>query len=303
MEKAKGNQEAVMVKNCVIKESTYGLSSVAPMYEIVASSRSKIELSPKKFKFDKIDVQSGEPKIYALDEVEGLSAEQNQRITVVGKIVSVGESAPIKTAQHKELVKQECLIADANSVLRLVLWEENVGTLKVGCSYMLKHLNVKVFDHVKYLSYSDKVVVEEVEDIGVTVQVDEGEQLSTHERQIEGEVVAGVSSEEYISCMMCSGKVTISTTSALIGKCSKFAAVLKLNKCQKLKTAKIVVEGADEKRVTLTAFNQIIDSIISNVPEDAGTVDDRMMLAPARKYTYNRKRVISSTAAIGLYQE
>ena len=111
-----------------------------------------------------------------------------------------------------------------------------------------------------------------------------------------------MSSEEYISCMMCSGKVTIST-SALIGKCSKCAAVLKLNKCQKLKTAKIVVEGADEKRVTLTAFNQIIDSIILNVPEDAGTVDDRMMLAPARKYIYNRKGVISSTAAIGLYQE
>ena len=52
MEKAKGNKEAVMVKNCVIKESTYGSSSVAPTYEIVASSRSKIELSPKKFKFE-----------------------------------------------------------------------------------------------------------------------------------------------------------------------------------------------------------------------------------------------------------
>ena len=48
-----------------------------------------------------------------------------------------------------------------------------------------------------------------MEDIGAT---DEGEQLSIYERQIEGEVVAVVSNEEYISCMMCSGKVTISTT-------------------------------------------------------------------------------------------
>ena len=83
--------------------------------------------------------------------------------------------------------------------------------------------------------------------------MDEGEQLSTYERQTEGEVVAVLSSEEYISCMMCSGKVMISATNILIGKCLKCTAVLKLNKCQKLKTAKILVEGADGKRVTLTA--------------------------------------------------
>lgn len=143
MEKAKDNQEAVVVKNCTIKESSYGSSSVAPTYEIVASSKSKIEMSPKKFKLDVnacASVESAACDVRSLDAVESLSS--NQHITIVAKVAVVGESTIVKS-QHKELVKQECLLADANSVLRMVLWEEKVGILKAGCSYKLINVNVK----------------------------------------------------------------------------------------------------------------------------------------------------------------
>lgn len=76
------------------------------------------------------------------------------------------------------------------------------------------------------------MVLEKVEDIGATVEVDEGEQLSAYERHVEGEIIAVLSSEEYISCIMCSSKVN--EVNAVFGKCTKCSAVVKLKKCQKL---------------------------------------------------------------------
>ena len=67
----------------------------------------------------------------------------------------------------QQLVKQDCFIPNETGMCRLVLvlWEENIGTVKKGETYKFKML-VRKFSGVNYLSKTEESAIEHADDIG-----------------------------------------------------------------------------------------------------------------------------------------
>ena len=85
----------------------------------------------------------------------------------------------------KQLLKQECTIADQTGQGRLVLWEQKVGMLAPESSYMFNCFKVS------------KTTID-------TTEFDEDFNLTT--TTIQGEIVAVSPTDEYISCFYCNGR-------------------------------------------------------------------------------------------------
>ena len=66
----------------------------------------------------------------------------------------------------QQLVKQNCFIANETGMCRLVLWEENIGTVKKGETYKFKKMLVRKFSGVNYLSKTEESAIEHADDIG-----------------------------------------------------------------------------------------------------------------------------------------
>ena len=65
-------------------------------------------------------------------------------------------------------MKQDIIVADQTATARVTLWEDNVGALHEGRSYILKNFVVRVHQSTKYLSMGgDATEIVPIEDIGV----------------------------------------------------------------------------------------------------------------------------------------
>ena len=65
----------------------------------------------------------------------------------------------------KDLLKQDCTIADSMGSLRIVLWESDTNKLKEGMSYRLEKVTIREYRSIKYLSLSEAGEVIEISDI------------------------------------------------------------------------------------------------------------------------------------------
>ena len=84
------------------------------------------------------------------------------------RLVKVNDVAVVKKSERKELQKQDVVIGDETGSCRLVLWEEDVGSLEEVKSYHLLDVVVRRYGTAKYLSYSSrcsKTLVEDMKDI------------------------------------------------------------------------------------------------------------------------------------------
>ena len=106
--------------------------------EIVLSSSSKVQNSPKKFPHAEAIVAK-ESAVVSLNDVSSLS--MNEEATVTVKVKSVDPPEKVKTREGKLLNKQDCVVGDCDGCCRVVLWEGDVGKLKEDGCYRL----VKVF--------------------------------------------------------------------------------------------------------------------------------------------------------------
>ena len=79
--------------------------------------------------------------------------------------------------------KEDVVVADSTGVMKVVLWEQNIGCLEDGKCYVLAWMVVRSFAGEVYLSMSKEgCVVKECGDIGgvveeeeETVRLDEGQ--------------------------------------------------------------------------------------------------------------------------------
>ncbi len=155
LEKARVEGTPIALVNCQVKESPVQFQS-GGKFEILASTRSKVERSPQKFKLPEdmksIDPESGAGQEILLKDLEAIAVKQH--VTVSFKVVSVESPVDVTTKAGKKLVKQECLIADVTGTTRLVLWQGDVGKLEVERCYKVGNLTVGMYLMVKYLSMS-----------------------------------------------------------------------------------------------------------------------------------------------------
>ena len=122
--------------------------------------------------------------------------------------MKVNDVVVIRKSDGKEFQKQDVVIGDKTGSCRLVLWEEDVGSLEEGKSYNLLDVVVRMYGTAKYLSYSSrcsKTLVEDMKDIN-----DEDISGEDHEesgRVLKGEISTVISIAEYACYKSCKNKV------------------------------------------------------------------------------------------------
>ena len=79
-------------------------------------------------------------------------AAPEQLVSVKAEIAEVSGVKTVKTQHRGTLKKQEVLIRDATSSMKVVLWEDNVDQLHQNKTYLLKNLKVKVSNRERYLN-------------------------------------------------------------------------------------------------------------------------------------------------------
>lgn len=104
------------------------------------------------------------------------------------------------------LHKQDCTICDKNGSIRIVLWQDNIDKLMEGKSHRIQNVLLRQYEGIKYLSFSESAVLEEIEDIGDVIS-DEDLQPCEDAQTAEGETVAVLAIDMYTSCISCNGKV------------------------------------------------------------------------------------------------
>ena len=92
---------------------------------VIMSSYIEVEISPKKFPIESATATSL--------EVNTISV--NQLINVSVKVSKVSNPSQVTSKNFNLLTKQDCILKDSSSTIRVVLWESDVGKLIEGTSY------------------------------------------------------------------------------------------------------------------------------------------------------------------------
>ena len=281
LEKSRLERSAVSIVNCQIKERSFNKG-----LEIMASNRSSVEpATSKSFELPPSTVDENIAVAVEVNECESLSI--NQRVTVVVKVLGTKEPTSVQTKAGKKLEKQDCTIGDASGCIRLVLWETNVGKLQLGSSYRLENVTVRDYCMKRYLSFSEDAVIRDVDDIGETETIDGSEDEQAPDANVfDGEIVAVVQCDSYLSCVSCRGKVK--SVNDVIGECGKCSIKQKLSKCKQKDTAKIILETAKEQR-KIMLFQEHLQAITANAAGD--TIAEKLLSTERVRITINKNDV------------
>ena len=109
-----------------------------------------------------------------------------------------------------------------------------------------------------------------------------------------------VSVKSYLSCFKCSRKVERPTDSSSSLKCQNCHLKQKLKSTSENWYAQLFVEYDDDKKITLTVFNETIKQVISRQEKQASkitadTLEDLLLDLPKQTFTYNTtSKVIQS---------
>ena len=99
LEKSKEEKEPVAFIDCNIKEGKYYSD-----LEIMVNHRTKVEISPKRFKIDDFEGDSSK-NVQCLDEIGTLAI--NQHINVIGKVVKVGCVTTVAAKKSSRQLKKQ----------------------------------------------------------------------------------------------------------------------------------------------------------------------------------------------------
>jgi ssDNA-binding replication factor A large subunit len=93
---------------------------------------------------------------------------------VTAKVFHIKEPELKTTRFGKSITLTTTTIADKTAKINLALWDDDGKKLKIGKSYNLSMLTVKLFENVKSLSMTSNSAMREVDDIGhLKVDVDQ----------------------------------------------------------------------------------------------------------------------------------
>ena len=241
-------------------------------FKIVVGSNSCLMKSPKKFHLDESLMSMPAPDaVTSLQELNDIPI--NKHVNVIGKVICIesAEGVHSNSLRTGTSMKQDIVLADSTATCRCVVWEKNIGTFDVNSCYKLTDVMVKSFNGTKYLSLLEKSPVAKVEDIGEVVQSADSSKI-----KIKGEIVGVMSCDTYSSCINCRRKLT--EISSIIAQCTKCATSVKITRCSKMTTARLIIKDTVGQEHKVSAFN-VIQSIVNNVAEGTDIIE-KLLSAP-----------------------
>ena len=93
--------------------------------------------------------------------ITGISALNNvaseQLISIKAQVVNISAVKVVRTQYQGTLKKQEILIRDTTSSIKVILWESYTETLTLNTTYLFKNLKVKISRNERYLNTAKDV--------------------------------------------------------------------------------------------------------------------------------------------------
>ena len=106
-------------------------------------------------------------------------------------------------------------------------------------------------------------------------------------KEIDGDIVAVLGMDEYLSCISCKSKVK--ELNNTIGEC---ACKIKISRCKKSVNVRFIVEGKEGKTWHLTAFNEQVQGIVTD--ENGVSLEEQMLMTSNMKFFITRNDVVKS---------
>ena len=226
-----------------------------------------------------------------LSEVRNIAV--NQKVTVLVKAINASAPTTVDTKDGRELRKQDCKVSDVSGCVHLVLWGKDVGVVEEEKCYKFVGVGVHMFNGVNFLSVGASCNVQEISDIGKVEEEDDDDDGGIVKKVVEGEIASVLSFDEYLSCMLCKAKVVI--VSGEIDECSRCKIMMKVGKCKKQATAKVMV-GSNDKNYVFTLFNDMISKVTEGVGGDS--MELKLLAAPVTHFNVDSRDVVYSVCRL-----
>jgi len=278
----------ISLQNCEIKQSRQG-----HQMEVMLKNSTQIVKSPKVIEVpDEEDIPEI-PAVITLSQIRHI--QQFQKVSTEVKVLVKREPIYVSTGK----MKQDVIVADHTSTMKVTLWEDYVDFMEEDKSYSLTDFVVREYNCHQYLSMpKEGATIAPIEDIGEVEQPDDDSDLELVGSQVSNAQIIGVPQlESYKSCLKC--KARVEPLTAPLGRCSKgdCAMMQRYDLCTEQLSARLLVlhcTSASDNRFykTLHAFGSVVQRL-AGVGDGEVTVDDLLNASPFKTISYNDKNVVT----------
>ena len=209
------------------------------------------------------------------DSIKNAIAEQF--ITVKAKLHSLGTVKKITTKLNKTLDKQERILIDPSGQMKILLWEDQVNSIRTGETYIFKNLRVKDNQYKEHHfnppkggnNYSIAVTEsyqEQLPEAGVIPNT-----LVVAQRNICG--VSNISKSKL--CLICGNRGILKNDK--LANCTKCRMTVKVEFCIHEWQLKIHVLTSENKTVCISLLKSEIGLLFSLCKLDAQCTEDELL--------------------------
>ena len=261
MEQHHSKKEIVQLKDCQIKQARRG-----EKFELLLKSDSGIKKSPVQLDLSMMPQDASECPVVAIKDVESL--KRFDRVTVKVKVKELMDHETIPDGS----IKQDALVADSTGLMRVSVWGDYVGRLRLNVCYSLTNFMVKEYFGAKYLTMgrSPRSEIEEIVDIGTVLSAGDGEVAL--KRELKNAEIVGVDElEKHKSCFRCKGRVEPPADGCDVGKCSRPECGMfqRYEACGDQWSAKLVMSSSQVVgTILLSVYGRMVKEL-AGVAEDA----------------------------------
>lgn len=216
--------------------------------------------------------------------ITGISALNNvaseQLISIKAQVVNISAVKVVRTQYQGTLKKQEILIRDTASSIKVILWESYTETLTLNSTYLFKNLKVKISRNERYLNTAKDVPFQftETSPFAQPLVDVNAELASLVASTINGKIIGFLQINNSIGCISCKRKVIPNSENKDLGKCEDCNLIQIVSSCATQWFMRILVQSStnpNEQR-KLTLFNKQVEELVAlmNLNLDLNSVSE-----------------------------
>ncbi|CAH3180361.1 unnamed protein product [Porites lobata] len=252
-----GQSALILTRSLIWKKNPKGKTAVTlfnvrssikdEVESVVIQNNTKMQPVVLPFSYKDISMMSSLPSLASLQDVS-----LEQLVEVKAKLTRL---TAVKTQNNRfgqTLQKQEAILVDHTTSIKVILWQEHCNTLTEEKTYRLRNLRIKESYGTRYLN-TPKSEHFEFEEIPAFTQT-----LAAMSAKIIGVQTATKS----LSCVACKKKVTIKT-SGQIANCQSCKLMQKVNACSPQWILKILFQNTNNisEKVAIMLFHQEVTKL------------------------------------------
>ena len=202
------------------------------------------------------------PNISCLEKVAS-----EQLVSLKAHVVEILTVKQVHTQRQENLKKQELIVADPTSWIKLVLWQEYVDSLEEDKTYILDSLRLKKFNNNRYLNTAKAEYFRLKETETFVDPLMQPHQPLYKTSTITARIVFGVlQATKQLCSLSCSKKVVSLLNGGLI-QCTSCKLTQTLNSRNSHWYLRIMVKdtASPDKKLTVTPFHSQVEQLLAKM--------------------------------------